>query len=197
MRTIDQTSKETATAFVVNGRLQVDAVTSGGGGTQNVNVQNFPATQPVSGTVAVSNFPATQFVAPAATFPVTTTENALSNLVTGTIAVGATTFQSAIIDTGATISHTVFYVQIDSTAAPTTPVITMEQNSLNSATGMAPMLMKGSGTAQAYAVPATFPSGATGFCIICDGWLRYVRYTVTLGANATAAVNVRVYRQSP
>jgi hypothetical protein len=29
-------------------------------GTQNVAVQNFPATQPVSGTVAVSNLPATQ-----------------------------------------------------------------------------------------------------------------------------------------
>lgn len=37
-----------------------DSVTSFEGGTWNVNVSNFPSTQPISGSVSVSNFPSTQ-----------------------------------------------------------------------------------------------------------------------------------------
>ncbi len=211
MRTVDQTTRETTTVDVVGGALVVTS--GGGGGTQDVNVtntslpvtgtvavSNLPATQPVSGTVAVSNFPTTQFVAPAAPFPVsgsvTTTQPALTASITSaTIAIGASTYQSSILDTGA-IGSGRFYLTLESTAAPTSPTITLEHAATNSATALVPMVDIGSGTTQMYNLPAAFPAGANGVSLVAASWLRYVRYTVNLGAAATAAVAVRVYRQT-
>jgi hypothetical protein len=63
------------------------------GASLHVDVDNFPATQPVSGTVAVSNFPATQAVTQSGTWTVAATESGTWNvgLNAGSNTIGAVT----------------------------------------------------------------------------------------------------------
>jgi hypothetical protein len=58
--------------------------------TGTVNVGNLPTTQPVSGTVSVGNFPATQAVSISGTPSVTVTNLPASQSVSGTVTVGNT-----------------------------------------------------------------------------------------------------------
>lgn len=68
-------------------------VTQGTGTNLHTTVDNFPATQPVSGTVAVSNFPATQPVSG------TVTANAGTNLNTSLLALDSTVAKDATLAT--------------------------------------------------------------------------------------------------